>query len=191
MLTPLPGSRDHRAAVDAGVALDPDYNNFDSFHPTAPHPQMSRAEWTRAYDDAWKAFYTTSHMQAALRRQPFRTYWSLLKVFVWYRTSMIEGAHPMVTGFFRLKRRRDRRPGLPLESPAAFLGRRVRETAAACLGYGRVALEMSDLWRTTRGRRRAPVTCRPRRAFLGAPGTMTRDCIRVMSFLLAMALERR
>ncbi len=42
MLTPLPGSEDHRRAVEAGVAMDPDYNNFDSFHPTVPHPRMSR-----------------------------------------------------------------------------------------------------------------------------------------------------
>jgi hypothetical protein len=38
MLTPVPGSRDHQAAVEAGVPLDADYNNYDSFHATARTP---------------------------------------------------------------------------------------------------------------------------------------------------------
>ena len=33
VLTPLPGSRDHHAAVEAGLPMDADYNNFDSFRP--------------------------------------------------------------------------------------------------------------------------------------------------------------
>lgn len=44
MLTPLPGSADHRAAVAAGMPLDPDYNRFDSFHAVQPHPTMSADE---------------------------------------------------------------------------------------------------------------------------------------------------
>ena len=196
MLTPLPGSRDHQAALDAGVPLDPDYNNFDSFHATAPHARMRAAEWKRAYDDAWTMFYTTEHMRAALQRQPARTYWSLLKVFVWYRASMIEGAHPMVTGFFRLKDRRSRRPGWPLETRSAFLARRVREIAGALTGYARLCLEMEELWRTSRSRRRVAVTSPPRRprrsdSLLGLAWTMTHDGARMASFLLAMVLERR
>jgi radical SAM superfamily enzyme YgiQ (UPF0313 family) len=54
MLMPIPGSRDHLAAMESGAALDSDYNNYDSCHATAPHPRMSRDEWERAFRDAWK-----------------------------------------------------------------------------------------------------------------------------------------
>jgi hypothetical protein len=150
MLTPLPGSRDHRAAVEAGVRLDPDYNNFDSFHATTDHPLMSREEWTAAYRDAWRTFYTFDHMTRALRRQNPHTYWGMFKCFLWYRAAMIEGAHPMVTGFFRLKDRSSRRPGLPIESRARFARRRLRETAVTLRAYARLLLEMRDLWVATR-----------------------------------------
>jgi radical SAM superfamily enzyme YgiQ (UPF0313 family) len=150
MLTPLPGSRDHRAAVDAGVPMDPDYNNFDSFRATTPHPRMSTEEWTAAYRDAWKAFYSFDHMKQALLRQNPHTYWGMFKCFLWYRASMVEGTHPMVTGFFRLKDRRSRRPGFPIESRWQFFRRRLRENAAMTLGYAKLALEMQELWLTTR-----------------------------------------
>ncbi len=153
MLTPLPGSRDHRTAVDAGMPMDADYNNFDSFRATMRHPRMSGEEWTAAYRDAWTTFYTTDHMRRALLRQNPHTYWGLFKCFLWYRTSMVEGTHPMVTGFFRLKDRRSRRPGRPLESRWRFFRRRLRETTAISLSYAKLLLEMHELWLGTRIRR--------------------------------------
>ena len=153
MLTPLPGSRDHRAAVDAGTPMDPDYNNFDSFRATMPHPLMSAEEWTAAYRDAWTSFYSFDHMKRALLRQNPHTYWGLFKCFLWYRTSMVEGAHPMVTGFYRLKDRRSRRPGFPMEGRAAFLRRRGRELGAITIAYVKILLEMQELWLASRIRR--------------------------------------
>ena len=150
MLTPLPGSRDHRTAVDAGTPMDPDYNNFDSFRATMPHPRMSAEEWTAAYRDAWKTFYSFDHMRRSLLRQNPHTYWGMFKCFLWYRASMIEGAHPMVTGFFRLKDRRSRRPGLPLEGRWRFARRRLRESVQISLAYAKLLLEMQELWIATR-----------------------------------------
>lgn len=155
MLTPLPGSRDHRAAVDAGTPMDPDYNNFDSFRATTPHPLMSTDEWTTAYRDAWSTFYSFDHMRRALLRQNPHTYWGMFKCFLWYRASMIEGAHPMVTGFFRLKDRLSRRPGWPIEGRWRFLRRRARETAQVVLAYAKLLLEMQELWLATRIRHEA------------------------------------
>jgi radical SAM superfamily enzyme YgiQ (UPF0313 family) len=150
MLTPLPGSRDHRAAVEAGMPMDADYNNFDSFRPAMRHPLMSAGEWTAAYRDAWTAFYSFDHMRRALLRQNPHTYWGMFKCFLWYRASMVEGSHPMVTGFFRLKDRRSRRPGWPVESRWRFAQRRVRETAQISLAYAKLLLEMQELWLATR-----------------------------------------
>jgi radical SAM superfamily enzyme YgiQ (UPF0313 family) len=153
MLTPLPGSRDHRRAVEAGTPMDPDYNNFDSFRAVAPHPLMTAEAWTSAYRDAWTAFYSTDHMRAALLRQNPHTYWGLFKCFLWYRAAMIEGTHPMVTGFVRLKDRRSRRPGWPIEGRVAFFRRRVRELGRLSLAYARLFVEMQELWLATRIRR--------------------------------------
>ena len=154
LLTPLPGSQDHVAAVAKGADLDADYNRYDSFHVTQPHPLMSADEWTRAFNDAWREFYAFEQMERALLRQNPHTYWGLFKVFLWYRASMLEAAHPMVTGFLRLKRRTDRRPGLPIEGRVAFTRKRIAETLALCRGYVGVALEMQELWLRTRIRRR-------------------------------------
>jgi hypothetical protein len=153
MLTPLPGSRDHRRAVEAGTPLDPDYNNFDSFRAVAPHPTMTAEAWTAAYRDAWRAFYSPEHMRAALLRQNPHTYWGLFKCFLWYRASMIEGTHPMVTGFVRLKDRRLRRPGWPVDGRLAFARRRVRELGRLALAYAALFVEMEELWLATRIRR--------------------------------------
>jgi hypothetical protein len=153
MLTPLPGSRDHRQLVEQGAALDPDYNNFDSFHPTTSHPRMSREEWMSAYRDAWSSFYTFDHMRQALLRQNPHTYWGLFKCFLWYRASMLEGTHPMVTGFVRLKNRRSRRPTWPIERRLPFLRMRVRETLRMARAFAGLAFEMHELWTATRIKR--------------------------------------
>ena len=54
MLTPLPGSHDHREMKKRGEWMDPDFNKRDSFHATIKHPLMTADEWTEAYEDAWK-----------------------------------------------------------------------------------------------------------------------------------------
>lgn len=153
MLAPIPGSRDHETAVRAGVALDPDYNNYDSFHATAPHPRMSKQEWERAFHDAWVEFYSFEHMRRSLLTQNPHTYWAVLKNLIWYRAGMIEGAHPMITGFFRLKDRRSRRPSFPIERRWPFARRRVREIGHVVRQYVALCLEMLELWLLTRIRR--------------------------------------
>ena len=150
MLTPLPGSRDHQVAVTAGVPLDPDSNNFDSFHATMPHPKMSADEWRQAFHDAWQEFYSFEQMRRSLLRQNPHTYWAVLKNLIWYRAAMAEGTHPMITGFFRLKDRRSRRPGFPIESRWTFFRRRLRETAHILREYAKIYLEMQELWLKTR-----------------------------------------
>ncbi|RPJ75938.1 MAG: radical SAM protein [Acidobacteria bacterium] len=153
MLTPLPGSEDHSTARRDGVPMDPDYNNFDAFHPTVPHPRMSEEEWERAYRDAWTEFYSFEQMRRTLLRQNPHTYWGVLKNLLWYRAGMIERAHPMVTGFFRMKHRTSRRSSFPVERRVAFARRRTSEVAYVLREYGKLYLEMQDLWLRTRIRR--------------------------------------
>ncbi len=153
MLTPLPGSMDHKRAVEAGVPLDPDYNRFDSFHASMPHPLMTEEEWTRAFHDAWHEFYSFDQIRKSLLRQNPHTYWAVLKNMIWYRAGMIENAHPMITGFVRLKDRKSRRPGFPIERRWSFFKRRIREHAYIIREYIRLYFEMQELWLLTRIRR--------------------------------------
>ena len=48
MLTPLPGSHDHREMKKRGDWMDPDFNKRDSFHATIKHPLMTRTRMDRS-----------------------------------------------------------------------------------------------------------------------------------------------
>ena len=153
MLTPLPGSRDHLELLQRGVALDSDLNRYDSFRATAPHPQMSREAWTRAYEDAWTAFYSLENMTQILQRVSAENYWAVFANFIWYKNAtMVEQGHPMIHGFVRLKGRRERRPGLPIETPWQYFCRRARDVRRYSRLWPRLALEMEEVWLRTRKR---------------------------------------
>jgi hypothetical protein len=51
-------------------------------------------------------------------------------IFTFSASHEFEKVHPLQSGVFRRKRRRDRRAGLPLEPPLAFYARRAREMLA-------------------------------------------------------------
>ncbi len=153
MLTPLPGSRDHAALCREGVALEPDLNRYDSFQATAPHARMSREEWTRAYEGAWSSFYSIENMKQILRRVSAENYWAVFANFIWYKNStLVEQGHPMVHGFVRFKGRRDRRPGLPLETRWQYACRRLRDVGRYVRLWPRLAFEMEEVWLQTRKR---------------------------------------
>lgn len=68
VLTPLPGSEDHRKLHEAGTAMDRDLNKYDVTHVTTEHPRMSREEWEQTYAEAWETYYSTEHIERVLRR---------------------------------------------------------------------------------------------------------------------------
>ncbi len=136
--------------VRSKVPVDADPGNYDSFHPVMRHPRMTGAEWLQAYRRAWRDFYSFDAMRRALLRSNHRTYWGLLKNYLWYRAAMIEDAHPMITGFLRLKDRTQRRRGFAVEGRLAHLRRRVPEVWTQLRAYGRLFVEMQDLWLQTR-----------------------------------------
>ncbi|HEY7490979.1 MAG TPA: radical SAM protein [Candidatus Tectomicrobia bacterium] len=153
MLTPIPGSMDHFHAVQKGVPIEADLNLYDSFHATMEHPNMSRDEWFQAYKDAWQSFYSFENMRAILQRATPHMYWNVFKNLVWYKNSAIlEGNHPMMTGFFRLKGRTARRPGYPIEGRLPYLRWRVPEILGYLRAWGHFLLELEELWLQTRKR---------------------------------------
>jgi pyruvate-formate lyase-activating enzyme len=131
ILTPLPGSEDHQLLHRKGVAMDPDLNNYDTEHVTTHHPVMSDDEWRAIYRDAWLAYYEPAHIETLVRRAVacgIPAGKITASVLRFYGSVTVEGVHPLQAGFLRHKHRRDRRPGLPLESPLVFYPRLAWET---------------------------------------------------------------
>jgi Radical SAM superfamily len=132
-LTPLPGSEDHQVLWNKGIAMDADLNRYDVEHVCTAHPKMTKTEWEGIYREAWSLYYTPEHMATILRRAaatgiPLN---SLIKALVPFATTArLENVHPLQGGLLRLKRRSERRPGLPRENIAMFWLRFAWETLA-------------------------------------------------------------
>jgi hypothetical protein len=132
-LTPLPGSEDHRTLHRNRVWMDPDLNTYDAVHVTTGHPLMSGQQWRDVYRQAWHSFYALDHVETLLRRaracgiRPRKIVGTALG---FYGSMAIEEVHPLEGGWLRRKYRKDRRPGLPIESALVFYPRYVCETVA-------------------------------------------------------------
>jgi len=151
MLTPLPGSMDHLAMVRRGTWMHADYNFYDSHHETVVHPNLKEGEWKRLYLQAWRSFYSLDNMKAVLQRSTPRNYWNNFLRFLWYKNAIqTEVRHPMMCGFFRLKGRKVRRPGLPVLSRWEYFKMRQREVRAHLGAMLRLLREMQELWLQTR-----------------------------------------
>ncbi len=154
-LTPLPGSEDHQRMSRNGEWMDEDLNKYDLNHRVTHHARMSDAEWDQAYDEVWDRFYTFEHMETILRRMVafgsnmrFTTVYRLL----WYRDfRKLYKCHPLEGGFFRIKRRKDRRFGMKAENPLAFYPRywlgEARNVATMALHYYRLRRTMLRIWK--------------------------------------------
>jgi len=132
VLTPLPGSEDHKVLYEKGVWMDPDMNKYDVEHVVTAHPKMTPAEWTNAYRTAWGIYYTDEHLETIMRRA-YATginLRSLRTVLFWFSSAVpIEGLHPLQWGIFRIKHRTDRRSGLPIEPVIPFYARYAADIA--------------------------------------------------------------
>ena len=137
VLTPLPGSEDHKVLAEKGVWMDPDMNKYELEHVVTAHAKMSKDEWQEAYRTAWGIFYTDEHLETVLRRAyacgiNIR---SLMPVLFWFSSAVpVENLHPLQWGIFRIKHRTDRRSGLPLESPIPFYARYAADIVAQGAG---------------------------------------------------------
>ncbi len=153
MLTPLPGSQDHKEMKNRGEWMDPDFNKRDSFHATIKHPRMSAEEWTLAYNDAWKTFYGKENLIRILSRWSHNphVYWAQMSNLFWYKNAaLIEKEHPMIAGFFHMKDRTTRRPGFAIDSVPVHLWKRTKDIFHLFVAWARLLKEMEDVWLQTR-----------------------------------------
>ena len=131
VLTPLPGSEDHKVMWSKGLAMDSDLNKYDVEHVVCDHPKMSRAEWQSIYREAWSLYYSREHIERLLRRGAASgiPLTSLAKALVpFMHMAPVENIHPLQAGLFRRKHRSERRHGLPRESTWIFYTTHIRTT---------------------------------------------------------------
>jgi Radical SAM superfamily len=143
VLTPLPGSEDHKVLFEKNVWMDPDMNKYELEHVVTGHAKMTRDEWQTAYHSAWDMFYTDAHLETVMRRAAATgiNLRSLMPVLMWFSSAVsIEELHPLQWGIFRVKYRKDRRPGIPLAPRLSFYADYVGETA-------RKAIKLVRRWR--------------------------------------------
>jgi hypothetical protein len=132
VLTPLPGSEDHKLLFEKDVWMDPDMNKYELEHVVTGHANMTKDEWQDAYRTAWDIFYTDEHLETIMRRAAATgiNIRSLMPVLMWFSSAvLIENLHPLQWGIFRVKYRKDRRSTFPLEPRLSFYARYARETA--------------------------------------------------------------
>jgi radical SAM superfamily enzyme YgiQ (UPF0313 family) len=138
-LTPLPGSEDHKTLLAKQVWMDGDLNKYDLNHRVTHHPKMSDAEWEAAYREAWHSYYTPQHMETVIRRAaalPGGRPRAKMRLMLWfYLMYKVEHLHPLEGGLFRLKYRKDRRGGMPIEHPLVFYPKYAAEVAKKASGY--------------------------------------------------------
>ena len=154
LLTPLPGSEDHKNLHIKGVPMDPDLNKYDLDHVTTAHPTMSRAEWERAYELAWSTYYSWEHIETIMRRAAscgnsvgrIKTYALYFKGY-----HPIEHVHPLEGGVLRLKSRHERRPHLPVEPAWLFYPRYFAETAVKAARWAALAIRLEWLAAKVKG----------------------------------------
>jgi hypothetical protein len=123
ILTPLPGSEDHKKLWEAGVPMDPDMNNYAATTATVAHPSMSKETLERAYWAAWRDYYSDTHIETVMRRAVASgtDIHDTMSMLLWFRgCSRFEVLHPMEGGYLRQRSRAERRPGFPLASPLIF-----------------------------------------------------------------------
>lgn len=150
MLTPLPGSRDHKKMVDERVPLDADLNNYDSFHETFRHPNIGPGEWAALYREAFETFYSKENIVNVMLRTPKERYWEMFRMLLWNRYSTLMGTHPMVTGVVRFRDRLERRPVFQREGILRHALRRIRDWRDQIGIFARLFFEFQEVWLITR-----------------------------------------
>ncbi len=162
ILTPLPGSEDHKMLWKKGAWMDPDMNKYDSEHAVAGHPGMTRQEWNDVYRIAWDTYYSKEHVETILRRAAATGIGMsrlLAQLLLFSMCVSVEKVHPLQGGIFRLKHRRERRPGMPIEPVWVFYPKYFWEGLSKNVRYVKQFLWLELLRRRLRReQQRAPYT---------------------------------
>lgn len=157
ILAPLPGSKDHQRWWNEGRWMEEDFNTYDSAHVAVKPERMSCDELMESYRNAWEQFYSTEHMVNVLKvwKRDHYYYRERLTFFAWYLyASRIERLHPMNCGFWSVRRRNDRRAGLPQEAFIPFWWKRLNVIALRLWGIVKLFFQLEEVWLRSRQKSR-------------------------------------
>jgi hypothetical protein len=157
ILSPLPGSKDHQQWMQQGRWMHEDFNMYDAAHVAVQPERMSCEELMESYHHAWEQFYSTEHMVNILKiwKRDGYDYKERLSFYAWYLyASGIEHLHPMNCGFWTVRRRTDRRSGLPLEGRIPFLWKRSNVIALRLYGIVKLFFQLEEVWLRSRQKSR-------------------------------------
>ncbi len=155
VLTPLPGSEDHKHAVANGTWMDPDLNKYDLTHAVIRHPNFKEGELDQVYREAWGRFYSPEHCTTVLRRAAAlgsdKKITTANRLLLYGLGNRLYRIYSLDAGYFRLKSRDERRPGLPMENWLSFhlkhWPKTVYNAAALALGKWQYLRLTKKLWR--------------------------------------------
>ena len=138
ILTPLPGSEDHKNLYVKGVWLDPDMNKYNFENACFEHPLMSRETLEQVYLDAWRRYYSPEHVETVMRRGEVdginrSKLFDMLTIFL--GAPLIEDVHGLQFGYIRRKVRTQRRHGMPIVNPLIFYPWRVYDFVSGGLRW--------------------------------------------------------
>jgi hypothetical protein len=146
VMTPLPGSADHRDMYLRGEWMDPDMNKYDSEHVTTNHPRMTAEEWAGIYERAWHLYYSPEHCETLMRRAQatgLKAGRMMAAILMYYGSFRHEKLHPLQCGIGRRKVRTARRPTFRRENPLLFYPKFVWQSLSMWRDFGLYVLELS------------------------------------------------
>lgn len=153
ILSPLPGSKDHQRWWRERRWMHEDFNTYDSAHVAVKPERMSCDELMEAYRNAWEQFYSTDHMVNVLKlwKRDHFYYRERLSFFAWYLyASRIERLNPMNCGFWTVRRRNERRAGLPQEAFVPFWFDRTKALTFRLWGIVKLFFQLEEVWLRSR-----------------------------------------
>jgi hypothetical protein len=104
--------------------MDPDLNKYDLNHRVTQTSAHERRGLGQAYPRGAPQFYTFEHMETVLRRMVAlgsnKKLMTLHRLLAFRESARLEGVAKLESGFVRIRRRKQRRSGLPAENPAIF-----------------------------------------------------------------------
>lgn len=162
ILTPLPGSKDHKQMLADGVWMDPDLNKYNLCHRVVHHPIMSDEELDQAYEAVWNNYYSYEHMKTVLRRSVALCRHSR-KVYSTFNLQLLLGVLSRIhrirsyeAGVTRRKNRRSRRFGMGFEPAPIFhlknWSRLIYERVLFAFFALRLLLAMKRIWHDPSGK---------------------------------------
>lgn len=152
ILTPLPGSLDHKKMLEQNLIKNFDLNFYDSFHLVWKHPNFTSKEMEKIFFEIWKEFYSFKKILKRiykLSKISLSMADNILGNYLWYKYSIyVNHLHPMISGFHRKKSFFEKRSNLKsnILSFTKFLIKRIYELNLEILKTLKIGIEFLILW---------------------------------------------